>query len=179
MAGRLRRFLHLERARPSGPGRATPDARRRFDALEVQPELPEGASPLATSAAERFRMSADGALALDVAPEGEQPFVRCASCETDHARHTERCSRCGAALDTPEQRTFNERLWEARRREAEEEGRAIEERRQARQRESEEAARARRALAETMADEILLRESLEEPWLLRAGRWFRNLISRE
>jgi len=179
MAGPLRRFLHLERARPARPSSAAPDARRRFGALEVPPELPGGAPRLPTSATDRFREPAAGGLALDRAGDGEQPFVRCAACEADHARHAARCTRCGAALDTPEQRTFNERLWERLQREAEQERRAEKERLEARRRASDEDARARRALAEAMAQEILQRERerLGEPLLVRALRRLRTLLS--
>ncbi len=180
MAGPLRRFLHLERARPDRPSGAAPDARHRFDSLEAKQELPVSAAPLRSSVTDRFRAPAEGGLALDLAPPGEQPFVRCAECEADHERHTARCSRCGAALDTPEQRRFNERLWAARTRETEEEERAGEARHEARQRESEEEARARRALAEAMAEDILRRERerLGESWVDRAERWLRALVSR-
>lgn len=180
MAGPLRRFLHLERARPDAPSTATPDPRSRFDALEARRELPGGAAPLPASAADRFRSAEDGTLALEVTPEGEQPFVRCAACEADHPRRTATCSRCGAALDTPDQRAFNERLWAARRREAEEEARSAELRREALGREREQETLARRALAEAMADEILRRERerLEEPWLARSIRRLRDLFGR-
>ena len=176
MAGPIRRFLHLERARPPSSSRPAPDARGRFDALEVGPELPQE-THLPASAADRFRQGEEG-LALDRAPEGEQPFVRCAACEADHARHTVRCSRCGAALDTPEQRAFNERLWEARRREADAEGRAADARREALEREREEDIQRRRALAEAMAEEILRRERdrLGEPWVEKAARWVQRVF---
>ncbi len=175
MPGPLRRFLHLERARPDRPSSAASDARRRFDAVEVTPELPDVATRFPPSAAERFRQADEDPLTLDVAPEGEQPFIRCAACEADHPRHAARCGHCGAALDTPEQRAFNERLWAARRREGEEEIRAGEVRREAVRREDEEVARARRAIAEAMANEILRRERerLGEPWFARALRWLR------
>ena len=177
MAGRLRRFLHLERARPGAPSRAAPDPRGRFDALEASRKLPDVAACPA-STADRFRAPEDGPLALDAPDDREQPFVRCAACEADHARHTTLCSRCGAALDTPDQRAFNERLWAARRREAEEEARSAEARRVTLRREGEEEARARRALAEAMAEEILRRERerLGDPWLAKALRRVRELL---
>jgi hypothetical protein len=178
MAGPLRRFLHLERARPAGPSSAAPDARRRFGAVEPTPELPEAAPRLPTTAADRFREPAPGSLALDLAGDGEQPFVRCAACEADHARHAARCTRCGAALDTLDQRAFNERLWARMRREAEEESRAAQTRREARRQEGEEQARAGRELAEAAAEEILRRERerLGEGWLDRALRRLRALF---
>jgi hypothetical protein len=133
-------------------------ARGRFDAVEIGPALTEGANPVPSSATDRFRAPEGSGLALDIAADGEQPFVRCATCEADHARRALRCDRCGAALDTPEQRAFNERLWAARRRDADEEERAGDARLEALGRDAEQAALARRALAEAMADEILRRE---------------------
>jgi hypothetical protein len=168
--------LHLERSRPSAPSSAAPDA-RRFGALELEPELPDTAAPVPASTAERFREPEGSALALDLTADGEQPFVRCAACGVDHARRSVRCSRCGAALDTAEQRAFNEGLWAARRREAEEERRSAEARRDALEREREEEARARRALAEAMAEEIQRREREREPWFARALRRLGHLLS--
>ena len=158
VAGSLRRFLHLERPRRDAPPSAGLAARGRFDAVEIGPTLAEGATPVPASATDRFREPQGSGLALDLAPDGEQPFVRCAACEADHARHALRCDRCGAALDTPEQRAFNERLWAARRRDADEEERAGDARLEALGRDAEQAALARRALAEAMGDEILRRE---------------------
>jgi hypothetical protein len=175
MPGPLRRFLHLERARPEGAAAPAPDARARFDALEVAPELPEESSQLPASAADRFR-AAEDPLGLDLPAPGEQPFVRCGGCEADNARHAALCGRCGAALDTPEQRAFNERLWAARQREAEEERRAAEVRRDALEREREEARRLQRAAAEAMADEILRRERLGEPWFVKLARRMRGVF---
>lgn len=54
-----------------------------------------------------------------------QPFARCARCGADSSIHARRCDNCGAALDTAEQRAFNEKLWDARRREQERERAAL------------------------------------------------------
>jgi hypothetical protein len=159
----LRRFLHLERRRPDAPSTPEADTRGRFDAIEIGPAPDRAGGPPAV-AAERFRPPPESGLALDVAPEGQQPFVRCARCEADHARHAARCNRCGADLTTPEQRDFNERLWAERRRQADAEGKATDARRDAVERD----ARAQQALALAMADEVLRQERERRPWLLRA-----------
>ncbi len=179
VAGSLRRFLLLERPRRDAPPYTRTAARGRFDAVEVGPALPEGAAQLPASATDRFREPEGSGLALDLPPDGEQPFVRCAACEADHARRAVRCDRCGAALDTPEQSAFNERLWAAHRREADEEERAGAARHEAARRDAEEEGLARRALAEAMADEILRRERerLGQPWPIRLLARLRALLS--
>lgn len=54
---------------------------------------------------------------LDVAPkqDDEQPFVRCAACQSEGGKFAEVCPTCGARFDTPEQRRFNEIVWQERR----------------------------------------------------------------
>jgi hypothetical protein len=180
VASPLRRFLHLERPRRDAPASGGLAARGRFDAVEIGPALAGGASPVPPSATDRFREPEGSGLALDRAPDGEQPFVRCAACEADHARRALRCDRCGVSLDTPEQRAFNERLWAGQRREADEEERAGDARREALGRDAEQAALDRRALAEAMADEILRRERerLGQPWIFRLLARLEGLISR-
>jgi len=96
MAERLNRFLKLEGARQPEPADAT------------APALPEELQA-------KRREQLQSGLALDEHPDDEQPFVRCGQCETDGPRGAVRCKTCGAALDTPEQRAFNEALWQARR----------------------------------------------------------------
>jgi hypothetical protein len=92
MPGRLTRFLNLERPRKASAEPAhevvTP---HRF---EPEPEI---------------QLSQD---------HGEQPFLRCPSCEADNGRFAERCVNCGARLDTAEVRDWNDRLWEGRQLEA-------------------------------------------------------------
>ncbi len=180
VASSLRRFLHLERPRRDAPLSGDLAARGRFDAVEIGPALAGGANPVPASATDRFREPQGSGLALDLAPDGEQPFVRCAACEADHARRALRCDRCGASLDTPEQRAFNEGLWAARRRDAVEEERAGDARREAVGRDAEQAALARRAMAEAMADEILRRERerLGQPWIFRLLARLQALLSR-
>ena len=89
MAGRLTRFLNLER--PHRPG----DAPRH---------------EVATKA--RFTGEPSG-IALE--PDfGEQPFLRCPRCEADNSRYAERCVNCQGPLTGEEVRAWNERLWTER-----------------------------------------------------------------
>jgi len=158
MADLPSRFSRLERPRREAPAPAETKAGGRFGAVEIGSELPATAPSVPSSATDRFRAPREGELALEPLPEGQQPFVRCAVCEADSARHQERCERCGADLRTSEQRAFNERLWEARRREAELERSAAQAQGEARHRAAEDEARMKRAVAEAMAEEILARE---------------------
>jgi hypothetical protein len=90
--GGLLRFLHLEpRREASEPERLDPEVERLR--------------------AERKQRFASG---LEIADEAEdaQPFHRCAVCEAENGRFTERCTNCGASLTTPEQRAYNDALWE-------------------------------------------------------------------
>jgi hypothetical protein len=89
MAGRLTRFLNLER--PHRPG-----------------EGPK--HEVATKA--RFTGEPSGmALEPDL---GEQPFLRCPRCEADNSRYAERCLNCQAPLMGEDVRAWNERLWAER-----------------------------------------------------------------
>ena len=58
--------------------------------------------------------------ALEVESESGQarPFVRCAHCQTDNHRSAVSCTSCGRSMETDEQRAFNERFWDQRRKEA-------------------------------------------------------------
>lgn len=104
MAGRLSRFLRLERKRP--PRDRKPSAvlqRERFE------------PPLTAEHQERFEPPPTTGVELAAPePEGAQPFVRCVFCEHDNSRFDARCRSCGQALDGDEQRAFNERLWTGR-----------------------------------------------------------------
>jgi len=89
MAGRLTRFLNLER--PHRPG-----------------EAPK--HEVATKA--RFTGEPSGmALEPDL---GEQPFLRCPRCEADNSRYAARCLNCQAPLTGEDVRAWNERLWAER-----------------------------------------------------------------
>ena len=93
MAGRLTRFLNLER--PRRPGEAP------------QHEV---------ATANRFTGEPSG-MALET-DHGEQPFLRCPRCEADNSRYERRCMNCQGPLDTEEVRAWNERLWAERRAQA-------------------------------------------------------------
>lgn len=91
MAGRLTRFLNLER--PHAPG-----------------EKPPAPHEVATKA--RFTGEPSG-IALE--PDfGDQPFLRCPNCEADNTRYAERCTNCRAPLGGDDVRAFNEKLWAER-----------------------------------------------------------------
>jgi hypothetical protein len=91
MAGRLTRFLNLEK--PHVPG-----------------EKPPAPHEVATRA--RFTGEPSG-IALE--PDfGEQPFLRCPNCEADNTRYAERCMNCRAPMGGDDVRAFNERLWAER-----------------------------------------------------------------
>src|SRR3954468_3943468 len=90
--GGLLRFLHLEpRREASEPETLDPEVERLR--------------------AERKQRFASG---LEIADDAEdaQPFHRCAICEAENGRFTERCTNCGASLATPEQLAYNDALWE-------------------------------------------------------------------
>jgi hypothetical protein len=89
MGGRLTRFLNLEKRR--SPTDAPPHevaTKARF----------EGAPPSI-------------GLELDF---GEQPFLRCPSCEADNGKHEERCIHCQRPLQTAEVHAWNAEFWEKR-----------------------------------------------------------------
>lgn len=147
VAGRLSRFLNLERRRPEGDVEPRlPSAEQRFRPSPEDPPsgggLPSddpapghpapadpapshrasGAErPLVDEALERLRLERLHRLASGVelaeASDAEQPFRKCALCEMDNNRAAARCQNCAAALDTAEQRDFNARLWAQRREE--------------------------------------------------------------
>lgn len=155
---RYQRFRHLERARPDGAGPAsrdqTPGTEGRFEALEERADPGADAKRVADGHLDRFRPAP--ARALDVAPtaEGELPFLRCASCQTDHNRSATSCSNCGADLRTGEQRAFNARLAEERREQSAVEAAQLAERERARSEADDDDAKARRAMAEALAREV-------------------------
>lgn len=123
--GRLSRFLHLERERPDAPvaaplspvspvNEACPRT-ERFDGVQTD------ATTLADSAGTtghlaRFEeVQRSSVLQLDEKRPQDQSFIRCMGCEGDNNRFQTVCAHCTRPLDTTEQRTFNEALWEQRR----------------------------------------------------------------
>ncbi|GAC1338324.1 MAG: hypothetical protein NVSMB23_05910 [Myxococcales bacterium] len=118
MAGRLSRFLNLERPRAADDADPRlPSAQPRFG-----PSPEEGAPEPPGAGLERHRLERMQNLAsgVDLAEtsDEEQPFRRCALCEMDNNRAASRCQNCGADLDTAEQRDFNASLWAHRREES-------------------------------------------------------------
>lgn len=180
MAGdRKSRFLKLERSRREVPPAAGAQGRpSRFEAVE-QPgaKMPEASSSAATAG--RFQ---DPAPSLDVESSGSarMPFIRCARCETDHGAHATRCQHCGADLDSPEQRAFNEELWRRRLEEKEREDAAVEALRQARAEADAAASLQRREAAALLAREVAAAtrrrldaeddEDAARSWTRREGR---------
>jgi hypothetical protein len=173
---RLRRFLHLERPRsaPVDPEIA-PSSRARFGAVDSTADELAAATPPAAERVPAGAPPADGAgtdgggggasmdrfrepvaRAPDVAKPAPdaQPFVRCFRCETDNTVYAERCSTCGAPLDTPEQRRFNEALWTERQQQARQLEDEVRRLREASARAEEEAYRARRQMGELIAREV-------------------------
>ena len=161
--GRLRRFLHLERARPAGPtaepSRELPDGTGERIAGVERPR--SGGDPTARSRSgarlERFGPEPEPTLEL-VEADGRRPFIRCRRCGMDSNVFATACQGCTASLDTPEQHEFDERFWTARQAEAEREDRDAAARRELRARAEEEDARARRAMGEAIAREVGDRE---------------------
>jgi len=155
---RFDRFRRLERPRAAGseqaPERSGTDA--RIEAVEgPSPSAPAGGGEAASSGElGRFRPPPERSLELDRPGQGEQPFLRCAACETDNARHAERCTTCGADLDTEAQRQFNRRLWAGRQAEAAAEAETLAARRAQQERDAAEAVAARRQAAELLAREV-------------------------
>ena len=114
MTSKFSRFLHLERSRGDRPKPDEPaqlQSGGRFEALAKRGEAPQGAEVPETHL-ERFRGQAP--LALEPAPTGEEHFPRCGRCESENGRYTEACGVCGADLNTPQQREYNERLRQSR-----------------------------------------------------------------
>jgi hypothetical protein len=156
---RLRRFLHLERARSerSGDADATPATAERFGAVERPGERP-GAPRSSGADLDRFGPEPEPSIELVASAAADRPFTRCMRCGMDHNVFATECSGCGASLDTEPQRDFNERLWARRQDEAAREARAEAERRAQAARAEAELARSRRAMGEELAREVGRRE---------------------
>jgi hypothetical protein len=144
------RFLKLERPRPPGGDRPDPLADdARFEGLPTgaPPPGPPSAPAVPEGSTDRFRPPPERPLETAPPRDGAQPFTRCASCQMDNTVYAPACQNCGAPLDTPEQRAFNERLWAARLAEAEGERRRL-----AEERAREERLRVEESLAADPAD---------------------------
>lgn len=161
--GRLRRFLHLERARPAGPTaeapRELPDGTGERIAGVERPRAGPAAAPRTRTGArlERFDPEPEPGLEL-VDVDGRRPFIRCRRCGMDSNVFATACQGCGLDLDTPEQHEFDERFWIARQAESERDARDAAQREELRARAEAEDARARRAMGESIAREVGERE---------------------
>ncbi|HVG62204.1 MAG TPA: hypothetical protein VNA24_26805 [Hyalangium sp.] len=155
MSPKFSRFLHLERSRGERSKAEEPSrlqSGQRFEALAEKGEAPQSAAVPETHL-ERFRGEAP--LALADAPREEERFPRCARCESENGRFVRECTVCGADLTTPQQREYNERLWQTRQAQEREYTQALEKSRQQ--------AEARRQ--EELADRARLTEQLRsDPW---------------
>lgn len=155
------RFLKLERARPGRSDAADPlSGDERFEGIgepggkEAVPgtvSAPPDRPSVPSSSTDRFRPPPERPLETAEAREGAQPFTRCASCQMDNTIYAAACVNCGAALDTPAQRAFNERFWAERQAQAETERREIAEREKVRQAGAADLARRQRELGEEIA----------------------------
>jgi hypothetical protein len=171
---RLGRFLHLERARAERPEEAEPSAgtAERFEGVERPGPSPE--APRSSGAdLDRFGPEPPPRVELLETAPGRQPFKRCMRCGMDHGVFATECSGCGASLDTPAQRAFNEALWAGRREEAAREDLATAELEAAQERARAELPAARRAMGEQLAREVADRERSrlgagDGPW---GGGW--------
>src|SRR5436309_5262857 len=110
MAGRLTRFLNLERPRkPDDTPAHGVATRARFTGEE-----PPAASPDEMFRAERETQLQSG-VEIDTTDAAEQPFLRCPVCEADNSKFAVKCINCQARLDSDEVKAWNARLWQERR----------------------------------------------------------------
>jgi len=163
------RFLKLERPRAGAGGRTDPlPSDERFEGLGGAPRGRAGGegppapgapppsdagdeAPVPRASVERFRPAPDRSLDTAALPDGAQPFTRCARCEMDNSVYARACQNCGADLETPEQRNFNEQYWARRQAESRAEKAAADARARAVEASEAEVQRARREIAEQMA----------------------------
>jgi hypothetical protein len=156
----LDRFRRIERSRREAPaaeidsGGATAE---RIEGVERPGAVP---APQAASGAdlERFEPAAPPPVELLPEDANRRPFTRCMRCGMDHNLLAAECAGCGAPLDTPEQRAFNERLWAERQAERAEEERLHLEREAERVRDAEALAASQRAMGEALARQVGERE---------------------
>lgn len=109
MAGRLTRFLNLERARKPGDEPAHGVVSRERFSGESPPVVPPE-DPFRAERAARLESGVE----IDAHPDSEQPFLRCPVCESDNSKFAVKCINCQGRLDTEEAHQWNARLWAAR-----------------------------------------------------------------
>jgi hypothetical protein len=110
VAGRLTRFLNLEKARKPGE---TP-AHGVVNKVRFGEEPPAPADPDELFRAERAARLESG-VEIATAGAADQPFLRCPLCEADNTKYAVKCINCQAALDTDQVRDWNAALWQKRR----------------------------------------------------------------
>lgn len=179
---RLDRFKRLEAPRTERAGEGTKKTEARFS--HVEQERAPGEAPVSRPAVQRMeRQVSDQPLALDTRSTEEQQFIRCMICEADNGRFAQVCVHCGAALQTEQQRDFNEQFWRRRRSEAAQEQQAVDQLQQHQAQLTEEQARVQRQAFEQMVREsqdgssgqppgIRLINGLKDPiwqWVLIGG----------
>lgn len=156
MAGRLTRFLNLERARkPQDTPAHGVVTRERFG----------GSQPTPQEADQHFReerqAQLESGVEIEKAGADEQPFLRCPVCEADNSKYAVKCLNCSQRLDTDEARAWNERFWRERRGQMQEQKRseqALEER-------QDEARNTQRALGEALARQVAETEGTRLGWM--------------
>ncbi|MCP3139541.1 hypothetical protein [Pyxidicoccus xibeiensis] len=112
MTSKLSRFLHLERPRaerPEAEATSRLQSSGRFEAPVERGEAPQEAA-IPETHLERFR--GHEPLVLAQAPDASLRFPRCMRCESENGRFVTTCVVCGADLETPQQREYDERRWQ-------------------------------------------------------------------
>ncbi len=156
----LDRFRRIERSRREAPAEAPdPDGATAERIESLERPAPAPAVPAASGAdLERFAPPAPTTIELLPEDADRRPFTRCMRCGMDHNVLVTECTGCGASLDTPAQREFNDRLWRERQAERAEEARLHAEREAERSAAAAELAASRRAMGEALAREVGERE---------------------
>jgi hypothetical protein len=152
MAGRLTRFLNLERARK--PDEHEPHVALTKERFGAEPPPPPDFH------AERAAQLESG-IEVETASATRQPFLRCPVCEADNTKYALRCLNCGRALDTDEVRAWNEQYWARRRVQMEQEHQAEDKTELKR----EGARAAQRQLGEVLAQQVAEHERARLGWM--------------
>jgi len=160
VAGRLTRFLNLERARkPADTPHHEVVTKERFGAPPPTPQQVD------RHFREEREAQLESGVEIETAPAGEQPFLRCPVCEADNSKYAVKCLNCSQRLDTDEARTWNERFWRKRRDEMQQQGQAE----AALEQRHGEALEAQRALGEMLGHQDSEREGARLGWMQDRG----------
>jgi hypothetical protein len=156
MAGRLTRFLNLERARkPSDTPHHGVVTKERFGAERPTPRQTD------QHFREEREAQLDSGVEIEKVSAGEQPFLRCPVCEADNSKYAVKCLNCSQRLDTEEARAWNEQFWRKRRGEMQEQRRAE----GALGQRQEQARDAQRTLGEKLARQVAETEGARLGWM--------------